>query len=143
MNLQQQAMYAQQQQRAQQTAQERIVELVTARGHLDGWTWWQFFVRQICKALEELCELAAMATLPPHLQAHLAALENVARSTFNDHDLWQYEPQVSPYAWKELADLLVTVFCAAQALGEVTGQPFDIVQVAVEKAAADVSRGVR
>ena len=67
-----------------------------------------------------------------------------ARWLFDSEEKWVDQDVPEPEALaKELADLQVVLFCAAAALGELTGEPFDVVQAAREKATADVARGVR
>jgi hypothetical protein len=134
--------------------QDMIAANTAERGYRSGRTAEQFAARQVCKLAEELGELAVSFRLPrvkfgdlASLEWHLAGLAGVARAAFDHAGYSRHQPvkheKYSDRAKNELADIQVVVFNLAQALSEITGEPFDVVQAAVEKSAADVERGVR
>lgn len=125
--------------------QEAVFKSVEARGYVKGWTEEQFFGRQVCKLLEELGELSRYARLPGLLSGILA-LGYRARGVFDDRKAWErlgpgagYAPEME----EELADLQVVLFCAAEAVGRMRGERFDLVEAAMRKAGKDVERLVR
>lgn len=135
-------------------AQEQVAKNTADRGYRDGWTAEQFAARQVAKLTEELGELAryiAFGGLGSHSLAQRMTLHvdiigtgDQARWNFDDQDGWSIcELGDMNIAKSELADIQVVVFNLAHALAEITGEPFDVVQAAVEKSAADVERGVR
>ena len=126
-------------------AQEIVAANVAARGYRDGWTAEQFVARQLCKMTEELAE--AVRCITPESAVYQNRFDDwygliqdagrCARGAFDDHESWQYLFHLSKYTPAELADMLVVLFAAAQALD------FDVVQAAIDKSSADVARGVR
>ena len=72
----------------------------------------------------------------------------MARKLFDDDSLieWGFVDRWPPAveeAKDELADLQVVVFALADALAESSGEDFDVIQAALDKARGDVERGVR
>ena len=124
--------------------QNQVAENTAARGYRDGWTAEQFAARQVCKMVEELDELDACFGSYGHgWRYDLEISAQNARDKFDsdvwdDVEIWQVKK-----AQQELADLQVVIFNRAAALGEIAGEPFDVVHAAVAKSAADVERGVR
>lgn len=125
-------------------AQEIVAANVAARGYRDGWTAEQFVARQLAKLTEELGEAARLVTPASYehrnLDAWLEALQDAgiaARFAFDDKSAWTGLIHISRLAPAELADMLVVLFAAAEALD------FDIVQAAIDKSSTDVARGVR
>lgn len=124
-------------------AQEIVAANVAARGYRDGWAAEQFVARQLCKLTEELGEsldqiggLDAWADTQWLTAGYDAGL--AARGFFDDESGWGGVYLENPAAIRsELADMLVVILAAAQALD------FDVVQAAIDKSAADVARGVR
>jgi len=125
------------------TAQRKVYEAVeSSRKQL---TAQQFATRQAVKLVEELSELSAgMGTsLPYEMRRKLMLIGLPAREEF-DHlgyslhaSAWgQYEIQKIK---DELADIQVVVFCLAQALEELDGTPFDIIQEAMDKSTSDIA----
>ena len=131
------------------TEQRAIYDAVAQRGYRYGWTAEQFAARQVCKLSEELCELNAGFCLPEEYWRTLApGSRYVFAGLFDDKAKWLEEPEGLEdcdieSAKDELADLQVVVMCLAEALGEICGEPFDVVRAALDKATADVERGVR
>lgn len=128
------------------SAQQRVYDAVCARGYRAEWSSGQFIARQVVKCYEELCEaLRHIRTATQHTQLNAfiwetGQLEHVARSLFDDRKAWGWSeltPAQQEQLGGELADVVVTVFCAAQELG------IDVVQAAIDKAEADIGRGVR
>jgi NTP pyrophosphatase (non-canonical NTP hydrolase) len=135
-------------------AQNQVTQNTADRGYRDGWTAEQFAARQVCKLIEELGELARCFWLPKvsprtRIDQLMIDLSGEAKWIFDDDTLWDDHPidgvgiASTIYARSELADLQVVVFNLAAALAEITGEPFDVVQAAVDKSTADVKRGVR
>ena len=125
--------------------QNEVYEAVVARGYREGWRVDLFLARQVVKLVEEVAEAGALvAWLPNYFRAEIRNAGASARWLFDSEEKWVDQDVPEPEALaKELADLQVVLFCAAAALGELTGEPFDVVQAAREKATADVARGVR
>ena len=124
-------------------AQEIIAANVAARGYRDGWTTAEFVVRQFCKLTEELDEAVGNVGLPRSFsgvewRVKLKEAGANARDAFDERGSWigVYLGNYSAIQ-AELADMLVVLFAAAQALD------FDVVQAAIDKSAQDVARGVR
>ena len=124
-------------------AQEIICRAVRRRGYVDGWTPEQFAARQIAKAAEELA--AADATMGirdafdiNHDWRRLLLLAgSTARDAFDDMDAWNDVWLDTKTLTDELADVVVVLLCAGEALG------VDLIAAAVAKAEADIERGVR
>ena len=128
--------------------QEAVAGFVAERGYRDGYSASGFAVRQILKATEELGEIvvALGMHLPGLFVESLLHAANEARSLFDQGwgDEWgEITPQEAREVLAELADLQVVLFCAAEALAEILGEDFDLARAALEKAKADVKRGVR
>jgi NTP pyrophosphatase (non-canonical NTP hydrolase) len=125
-------------------AQEIVAANVAARGYRDGWTAEQFVARQLAKLTEEIGEAVEQVhpgEAPSALYRwfdHAGDAYKAARRVFDTPDLWRKTYIIDPNAVRsELADMLVVLFAAAQALD------FDAVQAAIDKSSADVARGVR
>ena len=132
--------------------QDQVNWYVKARGYKckpDGsaWSSEQFAARQVAKLCEELGELRRYTR---QLGLHdtgwpqyskwerlLGQAAQVARQAFDEGDWEDAWVVSSKKAAQELADMQVVLFCLADALG------VDVVELAREKAAADVERGVR
>jgi hypothetical protein len=121
---------------------------VVRRGYREGWTAEGFFSRQLLKLIEEAAEFGEWLRWGDAGVVHWGALQNIgkiARSNFKAGitgrlvDIAGREADVEA----EMADELVTLFCKAAAWQEMTGRPFDITQAAIDKAEADIDRGVR
>ena len=126
--------------------QNDVYNAVLARGYREGWSAEQFVARQIAKLAEEVAE-ASYHIPSMEFYQWVIGLRNTgwaAKFAFDRPDYWDVAT-VAAYEGlaKELADVQVVLFCAAAALGELTGEPFDLVQAARDKALADVGRGVR
>ena len=128
------------------TIQEQVAQAVAARGYREGWTAEQFLTRQLLKLVEESGEASSWVQddAAGFFQA-LAASFNAKRafdSGVSYRMVRDFIPRWREFA-KELADIQVVLMCAAQALSEMTGEPFDVAQAALDKATADVGRGRR
>ena len=128
--------------------QREIYEAVVARGYRKGWTAEQFAARQVAKLTEELGELARhihqLGFADSPFEWSLRATANQARDAF-DASSWAKAAIESPQdAMSELADIVVVACCLAEALGEYDyDSAGDLMEMALEKASADVERGVR
>lgn len=127
--------------------QKTVYDAIKARGyvkpHSDPRN---ILVRQVVKLMEELGELADnvsvilddQAAKPAvYLLEDMRTLGEDARACFDED--WFAGPRISDpdEVRKELADLQVVLFVAAETMG------FDVVEAAVEKSRRDVGRGVR
>jgi len=126
-------------------AQRQVYDAVCARGYRVGWTPDAFIGRQVLKAHEELAEAAAcLRTAVQHTVVNGFVEESQrigqhARALFNSRAALKWltlTDEQREHLKAELADVAVTLFCAAEELG------FDVVQGAVAKATADIERGV-
>jgi hypothetical protein len=132
-------------------AQRKVAESVAKRGYRDGWTAEQFLARQACKLVEELAELTlTVAKIWPggrlywNWQQRMNIAGKLARLSFDDPAEWADVAVLDiKAAMEEAADMQVVLFNIAAAIEEATGQPWDIVQAAVDKASGDEARGVR
>jgi hypothetical protein len=142
--------------------QQLVCELVQRRGYREGWTASEFLVRNVIKLQEELAELTGVS-LPRigtfnNYGPALMLVGVVARTVFDapkdDFDVeWAAtnerlrDPKWIDAIGQELADMQVVLFCAAEALSSLyerqDAEPFDLIEAALKKAAADVDRGVR
>lgn len=125
-------------------AQEIVAANVAARGYRDGWTAEQFVARQFCKLTEELGEAVEQVypgEAPSPLYKWFDGADDAhkaARRAFDTPEWWRRTHIIDPEMVRsELADMLVVLLAAAQALD------FDVVQAAIDKSSADVARGVR
>jgi hypothetical protein len=127
-------------------AQAAIFDALEDRGYTTGLHYEQLAARQIAKMLEEVCEAAAcVAGFSPVMQATIGTLHQMARSEFDDRTRWQDRGRIISLSGlrAELADVAVTLANAAEAVSWYDECKFDVMQEAVGKATADVSRGVR
>lgn len=134
---------------ARKEVQADVALAVERRGYRDGWREESFLARQVAKFVEELGELM-MLIYPrgrdflPKWKEDLLISATRARLAFDDVEDWERAEVGDLEAIKgELADLQVVLFCAAQAVGELCGDGFDVVEAARQKALGDVERGVR
>lgn len=137
-------------------AQQAVYAAVEARGYTAGWSSIQFLARQIAKLTEELAEAYDLIEydaddpLAFDFDLELGRAGRAARRFFDERTAWD-RTEVGPQdvdefvasMRQELADCQVVLFCAAHALARFDGAPFDVVEEALKKATADVSRGVR
>ena len=122
--------------------QRGIVAFVADRGYLDGYDYDQRIARQLVKELEELCEalqcvMACDGTLYD-LLFDAASLGKFARAVFDTPSLFDDVTVDVPTLLAELPDLVVPLAVLADAMGVA-----DMLGAALEKARADVARGVR
>ena len=123
--------------------QRGIVAAVAGRGYLDGWDLDQRIARQLVKELEEVCE--ALQCINTHNNMQLLALVmdavvigRSARMVFDNPALFDGVTVDVPTLLEELPDLVVPLAVLADAVGVP-----DMMDLAQEKAWADVKRGVR
>ena len=121
--------------------QKQVASLVQERGYWDDLEPERLVCRHVAKLVEELGEATShIGKLNPPFRWLIAAdvAAEVAREEFDNLDAWQDYYICSIDALKaELADLQVVLFSIAEVL------EFDIAAAALEKAQADVKRGVR
>lgn len=123
------------------TWQGAIANAVKARGYDGaGMTQEQFCFSQFCKAIEELAEVGSC--FGTELDSHTVAwmqkeAAHIAKVYFNHPERMGNITLYKSGIALELADLLITLVMAADAIG------IDLESLAVEKAVGDVRRGVR
>ena len=128
------------------TAQEAIFEALVARGYTAGLTAEQLTARQVCKMIEEVCEAARhVEGFSGTTDMLIDTLRHQVRAEFDDLARWQNYGRIRSFAGlkAELPDVAVTLANSAEALTFADEYSFDVMQAAVDKAAADVGRGVR
>lgn len=125
-------------------AQRGIVAFVADRGYLEGYTLDQRIARQLVKALEETCE-ALQAVTDDNPSGHLATLivhafrvGQQARAVFDIPSLFDDVTVDASLLIDELPDMVVPLAVLADAVGVP-----DMLLAGMEKAQADVARGVR
>jgi len=134
--------------------QKAVADATVRRGYRKGWTNEQFLARQCAKLQEELAEIVQCVNVSGNrdiaLHTAITYAGSVARKYFDDHDYWIWQSTITrkrkeriAQLKKEIADCQVVLFNMADAIGEITGEPFDLVGAAVEKATADIERGIR
>jgi len=140
-----------------ESIQRRIYDAVVRRGYRDGWTAEQFAARQVAKVAEELGELARHVHIDhgdggsdhSTLAWSLTISAREGRRIFDDTDCnghrWARTSVIDARsALAELADIMVVACCMAEALGELCpDMDTDLMRAALQKADADVTRGVR
>lgn len=122
--------------------QNGIVGFVAARGYLDGYTLDQRIARQLVKQLEETCEaISALAQTDDNAFSYLiqeaTQLGHLARSVFDIPSQFDGVTVDVPTLIAELPDMVVPLAVLADAVG------IDMMEAGLEKAQADVQRGVR
>ena len=123
--------------------QRGIVAFVADRGYLDGYTVEQRIARQLVKALEETCEaLQCVGTLEDSalydLLVDAARVGQFARAVFDVPSLFDGATVDVPTLIAELPDMVVPLAVLADAVGV-----HDMMAAGLDKARADVARGVR
>lgn len=129
-------------------AQEQVGQFLKERGYTSK-SPAAHLTKAMVKMLEEACEAAKLAPLPVELSYLVNLLEKTAKKEFDrmvaEGD--RFDPPVDTWLLDdmgyELADVCITVMDVANALSRLDGEPFDVVAAAVEKAGADIERGVR
>jgi len=122
--------------------QRGIVAFVADRGYLDGYDMNQRIARQLVKQLEETCEAIQAVNADDvnlHLfiqQAHI--LGKWARAVFDVPSLFDGVMVDVPLLIEELPDMVVPLAVLSDAVGI-----SDMMAAGLDKAAADVARGVR
>ncbi len=125
--------------------QQQIYNNVIARGYHDGYSGEVFAVRQVVKALEEVCELYLKIQWRytgdrGKFGDEVAKVRRFAMMDFDNPRNWE-DPLLGPIDVEaianEAADCYVTLACLAEGLG------FDLEQRAVVKSGNDVDRGIR
>lgn len=127
-----------------QTLGQEIYANLVSRGYRTGLEGDQFFARQIFKAFEETAELASSIKLPDRLSHFVDHVDVTSRETFDDKSLWLQDFDINIDAAKtELADIVVVILVAAEALSILDGRPFNVLEAARQKSIYDIPRGVR
>lgn len=126
---------------APDVSQRGIVAFVADRGYLDGYTLDQRIARQLVKELKELCEaLQCIQTDEGALYDLVFDAGNLgkfARAVFDVPSFFDDVRIEVPVLLDELPDLAVPLAVLADAVG------VDLMAAGLEKARADVARGVR
>ena len=122
--------------------QRGIVAFVADRGYLDGYTLDQRIARQLVKQLEETCE-AMQAVSADDVDLHLFiqnahSLGKWARAVFDVPSLFDGVTVDAHTLIAELPDMVVPLAVLADAVGIP-----DMMAAGLDKAQADVARGVR
>ena len=130
--------------------QARVAKATAKRGYRAGWTATQFLARQLAKIVEELGEVGAhlVGLVPSQFMYHLQDAADIGKYIFDarlptDWGDWPMTEEAMDKLAGELADVQVVLCNMAAALEELRGEPVDLMKLAVEKAEADVKRGVR
>lgn len=130
--------------------QHLVASEINRRGYRDGWTERQFIARQIVKLLEEASELlhgfGSINTKDDSLQFAADRVGQAARAMFDDKDSWSYlynRPDWLEKIRAEAADCAVVLMSLAEAVNRIDPAGYDLLLAALEKAQADVKRGVR
>jgi len=128
--------------------QEKIYNAVVARGYHEGLSEQEFAAKQVAKLGEEFGELAELVrTVEGYYSWWSVSVSSGVmdcRTAFDTRHEWRgMRIRNLENAKAELADVAVVVLLLAGTISRITGQPFDVVQAAVEKAEADIERGVR
>jgi len=124
-------------------AQQIIAQAIIDRGYRDGHTPHQFAAHHFAKLVEEVGELNEAVVHQAHVRTEVYMAAKMCRIEFDRWDWTRGYVVDIELAKAELADVVVTALSMAQAIADITGEPFDVVQAAVDKATADVKRGVR
>jgi NTP pyrophosphatase (non-canonical NTP hydrolase) len=124
--------------------QQDVYNAVSERGYRDAWTGGQFAARQVAKLIEEVGELAKWFDIDGTWRNMLRITAASAKRQFDSAWAWDNAGigQIEN-AKQELADVQVVVFCLAEVLGEVSGEPFNVAAAALGKSRGDIDRGVR
>ncbi len=126
--------------------QDQIVEAVRSRGYLEGWTNEQLAARQAMKLFEEVAELSecsgGLPVDPKQCGNMMRVIDDMGRwdekvrAAFDGGDCGTIF--ITDAAKRELFDIIVVCSVLAHALGV-----DDMMQGALDKARADIERGVR
>lgn len=127
--------------------QEKVYNAVVERGYHGGLTEQEFAVKQVAKLGEEFGELTdfvkTVIDSPPWWTYHIRMMAQDCRLAFDKMGNWRNVKIDAGNSAAELADVAVVVLLLSETISRITGQPFDVIQAAVEKAEKDVERGVR
>ena len=131
-----------------ESQQRRIYDAVVHRGYREGWAAEQFAARQVAKLTEELGELSRcihmLWAFESGFEIELRCAAEQARAAFDGPGWENAWIESTQDALDELADIVVVACCLAEALGEIRPDlDTDLMQAALAKADADVTRGVR
>jgi len=127
-------------------AQTAIFECLVERRYTVGLTAEQLTARQVCKMLEEVCEAARhVEGFSGPTDELIGKLHAAVKAEFDDLARWQNYGCIRSYDGlkAELPDVAVTLANTAEALTFADEYSFDVMAAAVDKATADVTRGVR
>ena len=111
-----------------------------------------FVARQAVKLVEESCEFFLVFEWRHpalmHLSSLIVVVKNECKVIFDDDTLWKPEPPFHidtdlDALLSEAADIMVVLACATEGLGVLDQKTYNVVQMAVIKATADIERGKR
>lgn len=134
---------------------QRIVfENIQKRGYVDGYDPAVLLRRQVCKLIEELAEVEQHSPLSG-VGDDLQTVGQKARELFDNKQEWEWvrlyakvtDSQAAGLA-KELADMQVVLFVAAECLANImgegpNGERYSVLAAAFSKSIGDIKRGVR
>lgn len=136
-------------------AQRLVAKATERRGYHAGWRDDQFIARQVAKLQEELAEMAQHMSdnrdygdEGTDLEFQIQQAGKKARQIFDTPLWWETSgfkdgERSLDAVRREATDCMVVLLNIAATLNEISESPFDIVEAAVEKAQADIKRGVR
>lgn len=126
-------------------AQRAIYHCINSRGYYQGWSTHQLLSRHAAKILEESVELTEEAWLPWPLRFSARLTGWLARRYFDDrrpNGIWLSSGVGNLEAYrKELADVQVVILSAGEVAA--VGSRYNVIKAALDKAIADIERGVR
>lgn len=134
--------------------QNLVAEAIEQRGYRKDWTDAQFLARQIAKLQEELAEMAYHVRDDVYagddqteLELRIQTAGSRAKAYFDGNwfhtaGLRDDSVETREAIKSEAADCLVVLFNIAAVIEQITGEPFDLVTAALQKARSDVKRGV-
>lgn len=123
--------------------QRTIYQAIESRGYVGDWTRDELIGRHLLKLIEETGELADAINVPgsinywPWHKLGKAAERSRLLFDYSSRRDWQGLTVNEELLAKELTDCAVVLFSFAELIG------LDLVQAAVDKATADIERGVR
>lgn len=126
---------------------KRINGAVAARGYFAGWSANQIIARNIAKLAEETGELAELINLPELAGNEIERARMFAKQAFDNKKAWgevgSIDPENVEKIKKEIADIFVVMSVLTAWFSNYYAPDFDPMAAAVEKAEADIARGVR
>ena len=126
---------------------ERIHECVAERGAFVGHTAQQNFARSVVKLQEELAEVVSSFHLQgddemQQVERAIIDAGETARRARAMNTLGSISQADMSAVKDELADIYVVLACIVGAVETLSGSPFDVAELALSKAQADVTRRI-